>query len=82
MNSFSPWTLRNTIAAPEPAWEEIVRNSGGQFDPQVVEIFGRMVETDLLPRDTGMVAFREGQPVEPGRTSRRMGAKPPAVVAR
>jgi putative two-component system response regulator len=65
----------------EPAWEEIVRNSGGQFDPQVVEVFGRMVETDLLPRDSGMVAFSEGQPVEPGRAARRMAAKPPAAVA-
>lgn len=61
--------------ALEPAWEEILRNSGGQFDPAVVEVFGTMVETDLLPRASGMVAFSEGQPVEPGQVVR-----PPALT--
>ena len=49
----------------EPAWQEIVKNSGSQFDPAVVEVFGTMVEQELLPRASGMVAFSEGQPVEP-----------------
>jgi response regulator RpfG family c-di-GMP phosphodiesterase len=79
MTSDRPY--RRAIAL-EPAWEEIVRNSGGQFDPQVVEIFGTMVETDLLPRATGMVAFSEGQPVESGQAVRRMGGKRPVVVVR
>jgi response regulator RpfG family c-di-GMP phosphodiesterase len=47
----------------EPAWERIVRHSGRQFDPAIVEVFGTMVEQDLLPRG-GMVAFSEGRPVE------------------
>jgi putative two-component system response regulator len=54
----------------EPAWEEIVRNSGSQFDPVIVEVFGIMVERDLLPRASGMVAFSEGHPVEPGAAGR------------
>jgi putative nucleotidyltransferase with HDIG domain len=48
----------------EPAWEEIVLHSGRQFDPAIVEVFGTMVEQDLLPRASGMVAFSEGEPVE------------------
>jgi hypothetical protein len=49
----------------------------------VVEIFGTMVANDLLPRATGMVAFSEGQPVEPGQVvRRRMGGPRPAPVAR
>jgi putative two-component system response regulator len=59
----------------EPAWEEIVRNSGSQFDPAIVEIFGTMVEQDLLPRASGMVAFSEGEPVEPRDESRAAGVK-------
>jgi response regulator RpfG family c-di-GMP phosphodiesterase len=66
----------------EPAWDEIVRNSGGQFDPAVVEVFGRMVEQDLLPRASGMVAFTEGHPVEPTPAVRRMGGKRPAPATR
>jgi putative two-component system response regulator len=49
----------------EPAWAEIVRNSGSQFDPEIVRVFGTMVEEELMPRASGMVAFSEGQPVEP-----------------
>ena len=49
----------------EPAWEEIVRNSGSQFDPAIIEVFGTMVEQELLPRASGMVAFSEGRPVDP-----------------
>ena len=68
--------------ALEPAWAEVVRNSGGQFDPEVVEIFGTMVERDLLPRASGMVAFSEGQPVEPGQSVRRMGGNRIVPAAR
>jgi putative two-component system response regulator len=53
----------------EPAWEEIVRHSGDQFDPEIVEVFGTMMERELLPRG-GMVAFSEGRPVEAGEEAR------------
>ena len=51
--------------ALEPAWDEIVRNSGAQFDPAIVDVFGTMVEQELLPRASSMVAFSEGRPVDP-----------------
>ena len=56
---------REAIAL-EPAWEEIVRNAGTQFDPQVVEVFGTMVEQDLLPRPGATGAVGEGRPDRPG----------------
>jgi len=65
----------------EPAWEEILRHSGSQFDPEIVEIFGTMVEHDLLPRG-GMVAFSEGRPVEAGEEARPGLAKRVARAAR
>ncbi len=61
----------------EPAWEEIVRNSGSQFDPAIVEVFGTMVEQELLPRASGMVAFSEGRPVDPVRTEVQAGRGAP-----
>jgi putative nucleotidyltransferase with HDIG domain len=62
MTSDRPY--RRAIAL-EPAWDEIVRNSGAQFDPAIVDVFGTMVEQELLPRATRMVAFSEGRPVDP-----------------
>ncbi len=66
----------------EPAWDEILRCAGGQFDPAIVEIFGTMVEHDLLPRASGMVAFSEGRPVEPDQVARKSIANPVAPAAR
>ena len=62
MTSDRPY--RRAIAL-EPAWDEIVRNSGAQFDPAIVDVFGTMVEQELLPRASSMVAFSEGRPVDP-----------------
>jgi len=62
MTSDRPY--RRAIAL-EPAWDEIVRNSGAQFDPAIIEVFGTMVEQELLPRATSMVSFSEGRPVDP-----------------
>ena len=65
----------------EPAWEEIVLHSGRQFDPAIVEVFETMLEQDLLPRASGMVAFSEGEPVEPGDAVRSaMRKKVPATT--
>jgi putative nucleotidyltransferase with HDIG domain len=73
MTSDRPY--RRAIAL-EPAWDEIVRNSGAQFDPAIVEVFGTMVERELLPRATSMVAFSEGRPVDPaGYKQRRSAAR-------
>jgi len=73
MTSDRPY--RRAIAL-EPAWGEIVRNSGAQFDPAIVEVFGTMVEQELLPRATSMVAFSEGRPVDPaGYKQRRSAAR-------
>jgi len=73
MTSDRPY--RRAIAL-EPAWDEIVRNSGAQFDPAIVEVFGTMVEQELLPRATSMVAFSEGRPVDPaGYKQRRSAAR-------
>jgi putative two-component system response regulator len=73
MTSDRPY--RKAIAL-EPAWEEIVRNSGSQFDPAVVEIFGTMVERDLLPEATGIDVSSKERPVENRPPVRRMGGKP------
>jgi putative two-component system response regulator len=79
MTSDRPY--RQAIAL-EPAWDEIVRNSGSQFDPAVVKTFGTMVERDLLPQASGTVAFREGQPLETRRPVRRMGGQRVVPAAR
>jgi putative two-component system response regulator len=33
----------------DQAWEEIERNSGGQFDPEIVDCFATLIGTDILP---------------------------------
>jgi putative two-component system response regulator len=33
----------------DEAWAEIERHSGGQFDPQIIELFATLIGTDILP---------------------------------
>ena len=64
MTSDRPY--RRAIALAQ-AWEEIIRHSGGQFDPAVVEYYGALIGTDIVsaPADTvgTTIAIRRPEPV-------------------
>ena len=39
----------------DAAWAEIVRHSGSQFDPEIVELFATLIGTTILPAEPGTV---------------------------
>jgi putative two-component system response regulator len=45
---------RNAIPLDQ-AWAEIERHSGGQFDPEIVELFATLIGTTILPAEPGTV---------------------------
>jgi putative two-component system response regulator len=45
---------RKAIALDQ-AWDEILRHSGRQFDPAIVELYGTLIGTDIAPAPPGTV---------------------------
>lgn len=63
----------------DQAWAEIVANSGGQFDPALVELYGALIGTEIVPAGEGTVGTTiEIVPASPAAVSDDATAPPAA----